>query len=144
MNKNTTINLYLDTSGAYNILEIKLGKFSLSVAENDRYLTECLNNGYCDIDLPNDAFDVMFKHKLFKLQENTNPEIMQVLKDVFVRCDEKGFKDTSIQTRKVLNLELKEDKIIPGLLSDPNFQKLNSENGPQQRSDNNTVITAGR
>ncbi|MDR0595589.1 MAG: hypothetical protein LBF94_02780 [Puniceicoccales bacterium] len=144
MNKNTTINIYLDTRGDYNVVEIKLGEFSLNVAGNDRYLTECLNNGYCDVDLPNNAFDVMFKHKLFKLRRNTNPEIMRVLEDVFVRHDEKEFLDTPIQTRKVLQLELKQDKTIPGLLNDPDFQRLNPENDSRQKPNNDRVITVSR
>lgn len=144
MSKNTTINIYLDTSGAYNVVEIELGKFSINVAENDRYLTECLNNGYCDVDLPNNAFDVMFKHELFKLTKTRNPEIMQILQDVFVQHNEGRFKNTSIQTRKTLSLELKKDKIIPSLFNDPDFQRLNPENDSRQKPNNDRVITVSR
>jgi hypothetical protein len=142
----TKINIYLDTSKTYDVVEIELGKFSISIAGNDRYLTECLNDGYCDVDLPNNAFDVMFKHKLFKLTKTRNPEIMRILKNVFVRHNEEGFESKNLRGRsvKVFQLELKQDKTIPSLLNDPAFRQLNSKNDSQQKPNSDKAITVSR
>jgi hypothetical protein len=141
---NIQISLDTEKSDTYNksqIVNIHLGRFALRVRSDDRYLTDCLLDGYCDVRIPSDAVDVFMKHKLHQFTNQSNPEIMDILKNVFVRHNEERFKSTSIQTRKTLSLKLEKDKTIPGLLNDPDFQRLNSKNDPKQKSNNDKVIT---
>jgi hypothetical protein len=145
------IQISLDTkkSDTYNksqIVNIHLGGFSLQVRSDDRYLTDCLLDGYCNVRIPSNAVDVFMKHKLYQFTDQSNPEIMNILRNVFIEHNEAGFISKNLQGRKVkaLSLELKQDKAIPGLLNDPNFQRLNSKNDSQRKSDNDKVITASR
>jgi hypothetical protein len=122
-----TIDVYLDKGGNYDEVSIMLGNVPIVIQADGRYLTECLQNGYCDIDMPSNAFDVMWKHRVFRFKNGTNPEIMKMLRDVFVHRNEKRFKDTGVQSRKVLHLTLRKDKTIPGLLDDEALGNLRAQ-----------------
>ncbi|MDR2778985.1 MAG: hypothetical protein LBB16_01720 [Puniceicoccales bacterium] len=124
---NIQISLDTEKSNAYNksqIVNIHLGRFSLHVRSDDRYLTDCLLEGYCNVRVPNDAANLFIKHKLYKFTDESNPAIMSILRKVFIDQDSSCFKFKKLNNRKVkcCTVDVSNDQKIQGLLNDPKFK----------------------
>jgi hypothetical protein len=133
--KTTEITLSLDSTPeqfGYTV-SINLGPFTLDVNEGDRYLRDCIREGICKVGVPKRACNLFAKHRLYQITRESNPEIMRILKKVFLDENVKDFVAEKINGRevKILKLKLQRDETIPGLLNDPDFQKLNSGNDPK-------------
>ncbi|MDR1457585.1 MAG: hypothetical protein LBI47_01915 [Puniceicoccales bacterium] len=121
---------------------MKLKNFDLEIYGGTDYRREELLDGKCNVSLPSCAFDVFFKYHLSRLTNKDNPEIFEVLRQVFVRGDETGFKKKKLDLRnmgklynsdaikeieriKEKKIEIKKDKNVKSLLMDPEFIRLN-------------------
>jgi hypothetical protein len=116
----------------YKTMEIHLGNFKLRVYEEDEHLTERLCDGKCHVLIPGEAENVFRKHKIYLLTEKSNPEVISMLRKVFVDQDEGDFKGRSL-SRRTAKVELKKDKTIRALLADKEFIRLSELRGKKQK-----------
>jgi hypothetical protein len=129
-----TVDLIWPDDSPYRTAEIKLGKFKLSVHEGDEHLTENLYDGMCPVPIPAGVKHVFRKHKLYLLTKNSNPEIIKLLRKVFVDQDDSDFKGESLDLRTA-EVVLKKDKTINSLLCDSSFIALNKGQKADRRSE---------
>jgi hypothetical protein len=135
------ITLGLDTSESGRTVSIYLGEnFALNVRENDRYLKDCLSDGVCSVGVPKCACDLFAKYELYQITQENNPEVMKVLRSVFLRDNERDFKAEEKQigkriVKKTAKLKLKNDRTIVELLNDKEFRKLDSSMEVGKRPD---------
>jgi hypothetical protein len=103
--------------------------FAINVREGDRYLYESIKDGVCRIKIPKEACDLFTKHGLYRISAMENPEVMRVLKKVFLNCDTKDFREIEKKigqrvVRKSMELKLTKDRTIVPLINDPEFERL--------------------
>jgi hypothetical protein len=116
----------------YKTMEIHLGNFKLRVYEGDEHLTECLYDGECHVPIPKEAERVFRRHEIYLLTEKSNPEVISMLRKVFVDRDESDFKGKSL-SRRTAKVALKKDKTICALLENKEFICLSELRGKKQK-----------
>ncbi|MDR2737419.1 MAG: hypothetical protein LBB18_00555, partial [Puniceicoccales bacterium] len=94
-------------------------------------LKDCLSDGVCSVGVPKCACDLFAKYELYQITQENNPEVMKVLRSVFLRDNERDFKAEEKQigkrvVSKTAKLKLKNDRTIVELLNDKEFKKLDS------------------
>jgi hypothetical protein len=95
------------------------------VYENARYLVDDICDGYCHLDIPNEAHDVFSKHGVKKITDSSNPKLMKALRKIFIN-DNIYVSGKKLENREI-EVDVSNDKNIQSLFKDEKFQELNKE-----------------
>lgn len=98
------------------------GNAKAYVSENQRYLADCLLDGYCDIAVPN--YSLFARHNLCRLSDANNGGIMDVLRGLFAYPGREKLDKRQVQTL-TCKVDVSKDLSIQSLFADPEFQRLN-------------------
>jgi hypothetical protein len=131
------ISLEYDANTRSHIAELHFGNMVARVPGNARYLTDDFYDGYCGMEVPSRAHKVFAKHKLTRLTDASNGEIMRILRKVFVEGDTSVFqKQTKDRTAKsvsphkyeTIKVNVRNDEAIQDLFADDDFIKIQNKN----------------
>jgi hypothetical protein len=127
------INLSYDPKTKAHIAELKFGNVTARVNGNARYLTDDFYDGYCYLDVPKEADKIFAKHRVDKLTDSANKELMRILRKVFVNGDVSAFQEqTKNRTAKnaprhdykPIEVNVKNDEVVQDLFADDYFVQI--------------------
>jgi hypothetical protein len=123
-----------ETQGPYNrVVSLYLGNdFAINIREGDRYLYDSIRDGACNVGVPEWACNLFVKYGLYKITQEANPEVIGVLKKVFLNRNTNDFEECERQigqrtVLKAMELKLSKDRTIVALIDDPEFRSLCKE-----------------
>jgi hypothetical protein len=127
------ITLEYEAETGAHVAKLQFGGVTARVDGNARYLTDDFYDGYCCLEVPNNAHRIFARHRLNRLTDASNGSLMRVLRRVFVDCDTSAFQQ-QVQNRQAKNahghaykpieVNVKNDRAVQDLFADDDFIEI--------------------
>lgn len=103
------------------VATLSFGKVEAHLYENT-YLLDDLYDGYCNLCVSDDVFDIFYRHNAQKITRELNPKLISVIEKLFTS----SLLYNRLNDETPITVDVSKDKNMRDLFADKEFQKLNT------------------